>query len=403
MTILFWFSIGVIFYVYLGYPLIVAILALLRPKPNFQSSNFPFITVLIAAFNEEEVIAQKIENILLSDYPKDKMQIIVSDDGSIDRTKEIAQSYLDQGVEVISDSNRRGKISAISDAMKIARGEIIVFSDANNIYYPDAIRALTIPFSDQKVGAVVGAKLVSGEEKALGLSEGIYWRYESFIKMTETRLGNCVAITGEVWAARRILVELPPTDIINEDFYMGMKIIRQGYRLVYTPRARSYKQISLSSAGEILRRTRITAGRYQILANSLRVLPFNNPIAIWQIISHKMLRLFLPFAMVAALVSDVWISLDVLKLQEISLDSLLPNIYVIILALQITFYLLGWLGNRTEKSKNKFQKILYLPSFLIKSNFASTSGLVSYLSRKQTNLWQRAPRETPTSIDLNDL
>jgi len=233
---LFWISVALVAYVYAGYPLALALLARLRPKPGWKPpDDLPAVTLVIAAYNEEDVIARKLENSLGLDYPSDRLQIIVAADGSSDSTAEIVRSYSDRGVELSYSPERMGKSAAVGRALSLARGDVVVLSDANNLYAADALRLLVAPFADPRVGAVSGAKVVSGEEGGVGESEGAYWRYESFIKAQETRLGSCTGACGEILAVRRELLEPPPASVINDDFYIAMRVIRKGYRLVYVP------------------------------------------------------------------------------------------------------------------------------------------------------------------------
>lgn len=401
MIFVFWVCIAVIAYTYVGYPVLITLLAALKPKKSYSSQEMPFVTLLIAAFNEQMVIGPKLENSLALDYPKEKLQILVANDGSTDKTAEVVKGYADQGVDLFSLEHRQGKTTAISNALREAKGEIVIFSDSNNMYYPNLIRAITSPFTDPKVGAVSGTKLVADDEVALGQSEGLYWKYESFIKKAESRFGNCTAITGEVWASRRNLISLPPKDFINEDFYMGMQVIRQGYRVAYTPQARSYKIISKSAKDEIERRSRISAGRYQILARAFETLPFNNPVVIWQVLSHKILRLFLPFAMLGALLANVWMVIR-LQFMEVSRDGESLPLYGALLILQFAFYGIGLFNKTRARSDTKIGKLMYLPTFLIDSNYAAVNGLIRFLSKRHTNLWQRAPRAVPPPPPQSD-
>ena len=183
-----------ILYTYAGYPLLLALLARTRRKPAPYPAAQPLVTLLIAAYKEEAVIARKLDNSLELDYPRERLQILVAADGSDDRSAEIVQGYADHGVELNYTPERGGKMAAINRAMPNARGEIVVFSDANNMYDPRAIRELIAPFADPKVGAVTGAKTIVQDEGGLSESEGLYWKYESFIKKQETRL-NAILVT----------------------------------------------------------------------------------------------------------------------------------------------------------------------------------------------------------------
>ncbi|RME89350.1 MAG: glycosyltransferase family 2 protein [Anaerolineae bacterium] len=393
-AVLFWLSVGCIVYTYFGYPLLVTVLAHLHPqKTTPPLPHLPNVTLLIAAYNEESVIEAKIQNALALDYPKERLQILVVTDGSDDQTPEIVKRYADQGVDLLHHPQRRGKMAAINRAIPHARGEIVVFSDANNFYHPEALRQLITPFGDPRVGAVSGAKTIEKTGSALGTSEGLYWKYESFLKEQESRLGNCTGVCGEILAIRKEAFSPPPTHIINDDFYIAMQVIRQGYRLVYAPEARSVERVSASARDEVTRRTRINAGRYQAFAHLRHWLPTKHPLLVWQIFSHKFLRLLLPFAMIGAALSNVFVLFARHPGVRGSLFYLGKPYGEIFLALQSVFYLLAWLGSRFErKGRHPLVRLLYLPTFLVNSNLASLRGFIQFVRGKQTPLWERVPR-----------
>jgi cellulose synthase/poly-beta-1,6-N-acetylglucosamine synthase-like glycosyltransferase len=304
------------------------------------------------------------------------------------------RGYANQQVELSYSPPRRGKMAAINRAMPQARGEIIVFSDANNEYAPDTLRELVRPFADPTVGAVSGAKTIARGDGALGDSEGLYWKYESFIKQAETRLGSCTGVAGEILALRRELFELPPDNIINDDFYMAMRIIARGHRLVYAPRARSTEHVSASAQDEVARRARIVAGRYQAIALAHRLVPLRRPLVAWQIISHKFLRPLVPLAMFGALLTNVIAVLFPSRRRDQRLQHLAPPVNWLLMLAQVLFYALAWVGNHTERG-GTVGKLLYLPTFLVNSNLAAVIGLYRFLSRRQTTLWQRVRRRDP--------
>ncbi|MCA9930503.1 MAG: glycosyltransferase family 2 protein [Anaerolineales bacterium] len=390
MTVLFFACIGLIVYVYAGYPLLVTLLAKLRKPSQFVTPDtWPEVTLLIAAYNEEAVIANKLENSLALDYPAERLHILVAADGSSDQTADIVHRFEPRGVALSYEPARRGKMAAINRAFPNTRGDVIVFSDANNLYDAGAIKALIRPFSDPTVGATTGAKRILKGDGALGESEGLYWKYESFIKKQETRLGCCTAVAGEIIALRRAAFVTPPDYVINDDFYMGMRLTRQGYRVVYVPEAHSFEPVSLSAEDEVGRRARIVAGRYQAIALAHQLLPFKRPLIVWQIVSHKFLRPLVPLAMIGALLSNLW-----LLLFPVSGQSVLWQQVAFIL--QILFYAAAAIGSRLPKT-HPLAKILYLPTFLVQSNGAALIGLYRFLTGRQSVLWQRAPRQLQQS------
>ena len=388
---LLWLCIGIIFYVYAGYPLLLFLLSLIKARPDTYPSAEPSVTLLIAAYNESQTIQNKINNSLKIDYPREKLQIIITADGSDDGTDEIVRRYKGDSIELMFEPERAGKMAAINRAMPMAHGEVIVFSDANNMYSPDAIKNLIKPFADPVVGCVTGAKLITKRDGHLGSSEGLYWKYESFIRKYETLTGCCTGVNGEIIAIRRDLFEPPPANIINDDLYMALQIIRKGYRVVYVPEARSYEEVSETAADEFERRARIVAGRYQIMASGLRLLPFNKPFVVWQIISHKFMRPMVPFAMVCALILNavaVWPG----QTGSSYLWHIKFPLNWILMFLQCLFYLLAFIGNHT-KLDGLTGKLLYVPTFLFNSNLAAMTGLYRFLSKKQTVIWKRLKRQ----------
>lgn len=388
---LFWFCTTTILYTYLGYPLLLTLLARTRSTCRMESSNLPLVTVLIAAYNEQDMIGQKLENTLALDYPIDKLQILVAADGSSDWTKEIILSYRDRGVELSYSPSRRGKMAAINRAMSLARGDVVLFSDANNFYRPDVLKELVRSFGDPTVGAATGAKVIIKGDGFLSESEGLYWKYESFIKQEETRLGSCIGAAGEVFAIRRELFEPPPDYIINDDFYMAMRLMQRGYRVVYVPTAQSFERVSPSAQAEMARRSRIVAGRYQAMALAGELMPWWNPLAVWQVVSHKYLRPLVPQAMIGAFITNAILTLRTGHSKRSSLRQLTPPFARASMVLQLLFYSLAWLGNRVER-KGKLGKLLYIPTFLVNSNLAALSGAYRFMTGEQTTLWQRVPR-----------
>lgn len=393
VAILFWISVGSILYTYFGYPLLAALLARLRPQPQYapRASDAPSVTLLIAAYNEEIAIGEKIENSLNLDYPKDRLHILIMTDGSSDHTPEIVNGYAERGVELLHQPERRGKMAAINRALPQARGEIIVFSDANNFYQPDTIQKLVAPFSDPQVGAVSGAKVIAKGDGSLGESEGLYWKYESFIKKQESRLGSCTSAAGEILALRKNLYVPPPNHVINDDFFLAMQVLRQGWRVAYAPEAVSSERVSQTAQDEIIRRTRINAGRYQAIAMAGKFLPFNRPLLVWQVISHKFLRPLVPFFMIGAFLTNL---LAVVFPSPRGFWRLGTPYGWILFALQIAFYALAILGSRFQKrdGQSRLARLLYLPAFLTNSNLAALKGFFRFLRGGEGHLWQRIQR-----------
>jgi len=383
MATLFWLSAALLFYVYIGYPLITAGLARFKPREEYAISESPAVTLIIAAYNEEAVLEKKLKNTAELNYPPEKLQVIVAADGSTDATAAIAEAFTKRKVLLSYSKERRGKVAAVARAVKIAAGEIVVLSDANNLYPVYALKSLVQPFTDTRVGAASGAKHVEKEGDSLSASEGLYWKYESWIKRNESRLHTCTAAAGEILAVRRELFPQFPADVVNDDFYILLHVLRSGLRVAYVPAAESWERVSQSAEDEVKRRARISAGRFQAVSRSLGWLPWNDPLAVWQIISHKYLRLAIPFAMLGALISNLYLAF--FNPQE--------RVWALwLLAAQVVFYLLAVLGRKFNLKG--FGKALYLPAFLVDSNLATLRGFFRQARKGQDAAWEKAKRRS---------
>lgn len=385
-----WVFVSFIAYTYAGYPLLLALLARLRPERRFVEEPPPSMTLLIAAHNEESVIAGKLENSLSLNYPQASLQILVAADGSDDRTADVVRGYHARGVELTYQPLRQGKARAINQALSKVRGDIVVFSDANNLYDQETLRELVKPFSNSRVGAATGAKIVLQDDGDLGESEGLYWRYESFIKDQETRLSSCTAAAGEILAVRRELIDALPEETINDDFYLIMRVIRKGFDVIYVPTARSLERVSASPGEEVARRARIVAGRYQAMRSAGRLLPLDRPLVLWQILSHKFFRPLVPLAMIGAFLSNLT---SVMGFQKnlLARPRWRQRTGVLLLYLQLAFYGFA-LSARWVAFPGRLGKMFYLPAFLVDSNWAAIVGLVRFVRGSQPSRWRRVGR-----------
>lgn len=377
--------IGLTAYSYVGYPAAVAAMARLRPASRTVPSTpvEPTLSLVVCAFNERAALPGKLANIAALDYPGDKLQVVVVTDGSDDGSEEVVRAA---GVTALHDSRRAGKAAAMRRGVAAATGDVVVFSDANNSYPSDALRHVVAPFANPVVGAVTGAKSVAGGEHAAGAGEKAYWAYESFIKKQESRLGCCTGVVGEFFAVRRALVpELPP-GLVNDDFYIAMQVVRGGYDVAYAPDARSEELSSTSLRADSVRRRRMTAGRWQALGWWRRTLPLNRPRVVWQVVSHKYLRLLLPFTMGGALLAN---ALDVLRPR-----SRATRASRFTLAGQVAFYALAASGSRTPGPR-PVRLVAGAARYLVRANAASAEGLWAYLrSRDSLHLWAPAERSS---------
>lgn len=374
--------IGLIGYHYAGYPLLVHALARAFPRPPRRGDVTPSVAVVVAAHDEGAIIAEKIEATLALDYPD--VEIIVSSDGSTDDTVAVAARYADRGVRVIAAPTRAGKGAALNRAVAQSSAEIVVISDANAFPAPDALRQLVRSFHDPEVGCVSGrvapGPLTGAAATSVAESEGAYWRYEGFIKAAESTLASATGVVGSLLAVRRDCYEPVPPAVINDDSHLMLAVMRRGLRAVYEPKARCWRRPSRTAADEITRRKRLTAGRYQHLAR-LRSWPWNAPLTVFMLVSHKYLRLLMPLAMALALV------LNLLVVGRGDASTWLQ----LTLAGQAAFYaaagagfVLAGLGRRLRPAA-----IAY---FLVAGNLAMAWGFVNYVAGRQTVLWTRVSR-----------
>ena len=389
--IVFIFCIALLAYIYVGYPLIVIVLAKFFRRPVQKQPILPTVTIVIPTFNEEVVITEKIENTLNLDYPSDRLQIVVCDDASADRTVEIVSSYTEAGVTLSQAGTRAGKVGGLNRALELATGDIFVIADADILPAPNALRELVANFADETVGCVLAETHMKSSEDDTSESGGLYWRYEARIRHSESDIHSTVAATGHFMALRRKLLQPIPIHVILDDFYLAMMTIRQGYRVVSEPKAIVWERPTQSMGDEVSRRSRLTAGRFQIISMSREYLPYLPLLLQFQVISHKFLRLAIPHLMIGALLSNilfVWLSRG-------ATWSLLMLIMTAALILQGIFYGLAvagklLLGKLSKRSK--VIKLLMLPYYLCATNFAGLAGLANFISGKRTVLWQQASR-----------
>jgi len=313
--LLFWFAAGFPLYVYFGYPVLLCGLgAIFRSSINKQSSFRaglqpvePSVSLLVAAYNEAAVIGDKIRNSLELDYPTDKLEIVVASDGSQDATAKIVQSFAGPQnggrVRLLNFEKNRGKTAVLNDAVPQLRGEIVAFSDASSMLSRDSIRKLVQHFSDPRTGVACGVyRLVKDDEARIGPQEDLYWKYETFIKVQEAQLGACTGAHGALYAIRRALYPFPPPGTINDDFTIPVRILQQGYRVVYEPGAAAYEEAHEMEG--FSRRVRITAGNIEQMREIKRLLWPPRPFALFCLLSHKTSRLFIPLFMVIAFAAN---------------------------------------------------------------------------------------------------
>lgn len=305
MKILFWTSAAFVFYTYAGYPLLIALKAWIFPRPVGRGTYVPYVSVVIAACNEEGGISQRLDNILSQDYPTDRCQIIVVSDGSTDNTNKIVESFACKNVVLISLPERRGKAAALNYGLALADGEIVVFADARQTFASDALALLVANFADPSVGCVSGElMLVDKSRNDLRIEMGAYWRYEKAIRYLESASGSMVGATGAIYAIRKQLYLPLPTGTILDDVLTPMNVARQGYRVIFDGCPKAYDHVSTGIDQEWTRKVRTLAGNLQLLQISPSlVIPWRSPLCL-RFLSHKIFRLLIPFALLCVFVGS---------------------------------------------------------------------------------------------------
>jgi biofilm PGA synthesis N-glycosyltransferase PgaC len=296
LKILFWAAVAMIGYTFVGYPIWLWIRAKWRFQPVMVSAFVPFVSIVMVVRNEEKVVEEKLRNLASLNYPETKIEIVVFSDGSTDRTMEILSSHSGTpNLRVLSALHSRGKASALNDAINAARGEVVVFTDARQKIESDAVLLLLENFADVGVGCASG-ELMLGDPQDTVNGYGLYWRIEKQMRLWESSAGSTVGATGAFYALRRNLFSEIPEETILDDVFVPLQVIRKGLRIVFDPRARAWDVADLGRRREFSRKVRTLAGNYQLLQLAPWLLTTANPVR-FQFISHKLLRLVVPFAL----------------------------------------------------------------------------------------------------------
>lgn len=379
LAVVFWVSVGLIAYAYVGYGLLAMLLTMFVRRAPEPEPTTPKLTLLIAAYNEEDVLGIKLQNALSLDYPLDRLEILVVADGSTDRTVAIAQHYAACGVRLEFLPERHGKIHALNRIIPNLTSEIVVLSDANAMLNPESLRMLVRHFDDVRVACVAGEKRIVSKSEDVSAGEGMYWSYESVLKRLDSRLGSVMGAAGEVMALRRACFEPLEPDTLLDDFVMSMRFVQRGYRVVYEPEAYSVESASVSIEDEFKRKVRIVAGGWQAIARLQGLLWPSRPLLTLQFVSHRVLRwVVVPYLFILAFVSNMILAFGG------------EGLYVQALGLQVIFCMLALVGGVTG-----MRGIAYAPFYLLFVNFAAIVGGYRYWRRRQPVVWEKARRTRP--------
>ncbi len=384
MELLFWLALALVFYTYLGYGILLFILVKLKrifvKKETFPEGFEPEVTLVIPAYNEQDYIAEKAQNSLELDYPKEKLRILFITDGSTDTTPDIIRGI--EGVELTHEDIRAGKSAAENRAMTMVDTPIVVFCDANTYLNPMCIRNLVRHYSNPKVGAVSGEKRVlsKGADTASAAGEGLYWKYESTLKKLDSELYTIVGAAGELISFRSELVQDLEHDTILDDFVQTMRICQQGFRVKYEPESFAAETASDNVKEELKRKVRIAAGGWQSMARLWPILiPIPNPVLSFQYISHRVLRWS-----ISALALPLIFILNFFLIDK-------SPIYEYLFYAQIAFYLLALLGWFLENRAIRV-KALFVPYYFLMMNYAVFAGFFRWAKGSQKATWERAKR-----------
>lgn len=380
MTTLFWWLLFLIVYCYFGYPFLLTCWAKIKPRSVQKSPLFPSVSVLISVCDEEDVIERKIQNLLSLDYPAEKIEILIGSDGSKDRTVALVRQLNDQRIFLMESSVRQGKMATINQLSERARGEILVFTDARQVFDVGAIREMVANFADPLIGCVSGELMFYKKEGATAQGVSLYWSYEKFIRQKESQCHSMLGATGAIYAVRRQLFSPNPTNVVLDDVFTPLKIILKGYRAIFEPKAKAFDQVAETSQEEHRRKARTLYGNYQIFFLLPQVFnPFRSPISI-QMFSHKLLRVLIPFFMILVFLINL-----------VLLDG---PVYRFIFILQIIFYFLAGVGALAGKRNygifNGLSKVTYIPYVFCLLNFSALTGFFRFIRAKQDVTWEKA-------------
>lgn len=373
MKYAFWLAAGLVVYTYIGYPVWLRMRMLWRVRPVMRGAITPYISIVMVVRDEEQILEQKLQNLLQLDYPAERSEIVVVSDGSTDGTEQVLRTHADNPrIKILLNQLSVGKATSLNDAAAVAGGEVLVFTDARQMIEPAALRLLLESFADPDIGCASGELMLgdpAGGESAEGL--GLYWRTEKFVRDMESKSGSVVGATGALYAVRSELMPNVPQGMILDDVYVPMQIVRQGKRVVFDPRARAWDTPNLGAGREFSRKVRTLSGNYQLLQIAPWLLSGKNPIR-FEFISHKLLRLAVPFALAVVLVSSAVLS---------------TPFYRGLLTFQLLFYALSAISLTRLVQRGSFARIADAAGTFVMLNGAAVVALANFLSGRRA-VWR---------------
>ncbi len=392
LEIIFWAFVALVLYTYIGYGIVLYLMVkvkelFVKQKKNSlpDEADLPEVTLLVAAYNEEAVVKEKMENSLALDYPVQKLHFLWVTDGSTDQTNILLEHY--GRVKILYQSERQGKTAALNRAMDYVETPIVVYTDANTMVNRNAIREIVSCFQDNKVGCVAGEKriIVKDKDNAAGGGEGLYWKYESTLKRLDGRLYSAMGAAGELFAIRTELFEKMDTDTLLDDFILSMRIVKRGYKIAYCAEAYAIESGSADMAEEEKRKVRIAAGGLQSIWRLRELLNiFKYGIVSFQYVSHRVLRWSItPVALFALFPLNVWLAINSASSSSCG--------YGVLLIAQILFYLAAYWGYALSKRQIK-NKFLYVPYYFVFMNINVLKGAFYLKKKKGSGAWEKAKR-----------
>lgn len=382
MNIIFWSSISLIVFSYIIYPFVLFFVVKLFGQSNkivveSRNDEWPEVAVVIAAFNEEQEIKARVENLLSQDYPADKLTILIGSDGSTDETNNILKTFDADNFQAHIFEENRGKATVLNNLVKLVKQPYIVFSDANTHFEPNAIKQLVRHFTDGKVGAVCG-ELNLYNKDSNDNKDNTYWRYEQFLKVNEGKLDALLGANGAIYAIRTELYTPIPENTIVDDFLIVMNVAKRKYKIIYDNKAIAHEEIAPSIAEETKRRIRIGTGNYQAFTKLVWAL---NPLIGWRFftyLSHKVLRWFTPHFMLITFLSNILLLGD--------------SLYNGLFALQLIAYYLAFWGKKESDKGNKIPVSVAFLAFFVSMNAALFKGFYKFAFKNVQGTWQRTSR-----------
>jgi glycosyltransferase involved in cell wall biosynthesis len=402
--VLFWLAVGLLVYVYAGYPVVAAVRARLRPRPVARAverrshpATIPFpdrraeavvptVSIVVVAYNEASSIEARLDNLLALDYPAGRLEIIVGSDGSTDDTAERARCYQPRGVRVQTFNRRSGKPAVLNALVPHASGDIVLFADARQRFEPSTLRAIVANFNDPAVGAVSGELMLEAAEGTAPAGHGaaLYWRYEKLIRLAESRADSTVGATGAIYAIRRSLFVPIPDDTLLDDVLIPLRIVQQGYRVIFEPAAHAFDRTSATARQEFARKARTIAGTFQLFSRERWLLDPRRNRLWFATMSHKGLRLLLPVLHAGALAANV------------AAAGVWP--YQWLLGAQALFYAAAIAGGIQRRGPHRL-KLFTVPYMLCLLCWADVVGFYRFVTNRQPVIWERLPVSVPAATN----